>query len=214
MVKRAAGCLFELINLITLLPADNPQLRSQEQRKCAMMAAEASQVLPTISYSMFTEVLAKLDQNGSTFEAFLARQVSTLYFLLRLKPLTDDIDESATDKRLKMLGDEGEKDVISGEELFPKDLLEMGPMATANQLLANYLTEGWNWYTQHGSSRTNHEAIALSRLYFLVREVVKVYGWWAWPFLHHYDSSEHVDQMLKLVEEADDGRIPLIARQD
>jgi hypothetical protein len=198
-----AGVLLELINLIVLAPADNPQARSMDGIKAANLSHEATTQLPLVTYSVFAEVAAKLDQSGDTFEAYLARQVSTLYFLLRLAPLYKaSVQDSTTKKMALLTGD----DVPEG--LFPDGMLGDGPVEAGNLLLANYLTESWNRFTQYGGPSNDREAVGYERLYVLVREVVRVYGWWSWPFFHHYESSEHVDGMTRLAEESN-GRVPI-----
>jgi len=208
LVEEKAGVLLELVNLITLLPSDNPQARAYEEGKTAQLAVEAGRILPTLPYSLYVELAATLDQRGSTFDCYVARQLSTLYFLLRLAPMATGIVEppSPTDKRFQLLA-EGDEFSIS-EIAFPEGVLEDSPAATSYRLLSNYLVEQWNWYCSNGPINSTREAVAIQRLYLLVRQVVQAYGWWSWPFFHHHNSSEHVDQMLKLVEDSD-GRFPL-----
>ena len=205
------GILLELVNLITLTPSDNPAAQKYENRKCRIFAHDAADMIPCVSYQVFTELMRKLDQNGATFEAYLARQISNLYFLLRLAPVLNKTPKKPVERRVSLLTGEEPEEVV---DLFPQDLLENGPYASANQLLVNYLTESWNRYQQAGPTRNRREAIAIERLYYLVLEVVRTCGWWTWPFFYHHESLEHVDRMTKLVEEAGDGRIPFAAGQD
>lgn len=199
-----AGVLLELVNLISLSPADNPQARSYENRKCEMYAQDVVRLLPVVTYSVFSEVVGKLDQNSDTLEAYLARQISTLYFLLRLAPLYKANNRDPVVRRWAMLSNEPSHDP---RPLFPDGILEGGVINCGNQLLLNYLTESWNRYTYYGGVRSEREAVAHSRLYCLVKEVENTYGWWVWPFFHHFESSEHVDRMTAIVE-ASNGTTP------
>jgi len=197
--------LLELTSVITLSPADNPQAETYENRKAKLLAHDAARVLPLIDYWEFSEVVGHLDQNGETFEAFVSRQISNLYFLLRLRAAAVVTKAKGADKKLAVLN--GDDDSLP-EIPFPDGILEKTPQATVLQLLANYLTEEWNRYASAGPTRNRHEAIARSRLHYLIQEVVTAYGGWVWPFFYHFESSDHVDHMLKLVEDSN-GRIPL-----
>ena len=173
-----------------------------------MMSRDAFRILPIVPYEDFSEVLKHLDMSGATFEAHISRQISTLYFLLRLRVVVSAYTQGGTDKRLAMLNDVELPDVP-----FPEGLIETSPQHSLLQLLANYLTESWNWYIASGPTRNQHEAIARSRVHYLVLQVVNAYGHWVWPFFYHYESSDHVDHMLKLVEDSN-GRIPLGTRKN
>lgn len=203
-----AAVLVELSNLITLEPTDNPQALRHDELQVMTWSRRASRFMHQIPYDDFEEVVGYLDQSADTFEAYMARQISTLYFLLRLHPLALRRRPQGTERRLAVLAEDEEADPPA---LFPEGVIE-SPPHTALDLLANYLTESWNYYSQWGPSRNRREAIARSRAHYLVREVVQIYGSWSWPFFHHFESSVHVDTMLKIVEESD-GHIPPRARQ-
>jgi len=193
--------LFDYINYVTL-PSNDPQIKLSESRKVSSAVKQISTLLPSISYSMFSEIVTHLDQNGSTFECYLSRQISTLYFLLRLAPIASGSYEN----RLNILDP-------NTKELFPEGLLSEDPYKLVGHLLGNYLTESWNWYVEHGPSLTEREVMCNGRLYSLIAEIVRIYGSGTWPFFYHFESSDHVDNMLKLIEE-NNGRIPVPTREN